>query len=70
MRGARRVGIVLLTGIGDLVHGLPIVNDLKRADLSSYEPKTGRMERIEVSDVLDMVRRARATYGVARRAAR
>jgi heptosyltransferase I len=29
--GASRVGIVLLTGIGDVVHGLPIANDLKRA---------------------------------------
>jgi heptosyltransferase I len=28
--GASRVGIVLLTGIGDVVHGLPIANDLKR----------------------------------------
>ena len=27
---ARRVGIVLRTGIGDVVHGLPIANDLKR----------------------------------------
>ena len=29
---SRRVGIVLLTGIGDVVHGLPIANDLKRGD--------------------------------------
>ena len=29
-----RVGIVLLTGIGDVVHGLPIANDLKRDDPS------------------------------------
>lgn len=28
----RRVGIVLLTGIGDVVHGLPLANDLKRRD--------------------------------------
>ncbi len=27
-----RVGIVLLTGIGDVVHGLPLANDLKRDD--------------------------------------
>lgn len=26
----RRVGIVLLTGIGDVVHGLPLANDIKR----------------------------------------
>jgi heptosyltransferase I len=32
MSGTRRVGIVLLSGIGDVVHGLPIANDLKRAD--------------------------------------
>ncbi len=30
LAGAERVGIVLLTGIGDVVHGLPIANDLKR----------------------------------------
>jgi hypothetical protein len=30
----RRVGIVLLTGIGDVVHDLPIANDLKRDDPS------------------------------------
>ena len=30
----RRVGIVLLTGIGDIVHGLPIANNLKRNDPS------------------------------------
>ena len=29
---SRRVGIVLLTGIGDVVHGLPIANDLKRGN--------------------------------------
>ncbi|MSR36945.1 MAG: lipopolysaccharide heptosyltransferase family protein [Gemmatimonadetes bacterium] len=29
---SRRVCIVLLTGIGDVVHGLPIANDLKRDD--------------------------------------
>jgi len=29
---SRRVAIVLLTGIGDVVHGLPIANDLKRDD--------------------------------------
>lgn len=30
--GGRRVGIVLLSGIGDVVHGLPIAIDLKRQD--------------------------------------
>jgi heptosyltransferase I len=29
-RPVRRVGIVLLTGIGDVVHGLPLANDIKR----------------------------------------
>ncbi len=29
-QGARRVCIVLLSGIGDVVHGLPLANDLKR----------------------------------------
>ena len=29
---SRRVGIVLLTGIGDVVHGLPLARDLKRQD--------------------------------------
>lgn len=29
---SRRVGIVLLTGIGDVVHGLALANDLKRDD--------------------------------------
>jgi heptosyltransferase I len=29
---SRRVGIVLLTGIGDVVHGLPLACDLKRQD--------------------------------------
>ena len=32
LAGSRRVGIVLLSGIGDMVHGLPIANDLKRGD--------------------------------------
>ena len=32
LSGTHRVGIVLLSGIGDVVHGLPIANDLKRAD--------------------------------------
>ncbi len=31
---SQRVGIVLLTGIGDVVHGLPLANDLKRDDPS------------------------------------
>lgn len=31
-RRSRRVGIVLLTGIGDVVHGLPLATDLKRLD--------------------------------------
>lgn len=30
-RRSRRVCIVLLTGIGDVVHGLPLANDLKRS---------------------------------------
>jgi hypothetical protein len=30
----RRVGIVFLTGIGDVLHGLPIANDLKQDDPS------------------------------------
>ncbi len=30
--GARRVCIVLLSGIGDVIHGLPLANDLKRLD--------------------------------------
>ena len=29
---SRRVGIVLLTGIGDVVHGLPLARDLRRQD--------------------------------------
>jgi heptosyltransferase I len=31
---SRRVGLVLLTGIGDVVHGLPLAHDLKRQDPS------------------------------------
>src|SRR5205823_1858912 len=32
----RRVCVVLLTGLGDVVHGLPIVNALKDADPSCH----------------------------------
>ena len=40
--GGRRVGIVLLTGIGDVVHGLPIANvPLIVADLSFFEEFLG-----------------------------
>lgn len=33
-RGGREVCIVLLTGLGDVVHGLPVANALRRADPS------------------------------------
>ena len=36
-------------------------------DPSAYEPKRGRMEKIEVHDILEMVERARSRYGVHKR---
>ena len=39
-------------------------------DPSGYEPKLGRMEQVEVADVLMHVERARAVYGVRKPAAR
>lgn len=68
--GARRVGIVLLTGIGDVVHGLPIANDLKRADpartvLWIAEPAPARvLEHHPAVDEVVVFRKDRGIRGV------
>src|SRR5262245_60945426 len=36
MPSGKRVALVLLTGIGDVVHGLPVANALKRSGIASH----------------------------------
>lgn len=68
---ARRAGIVLLTGIGDVVHGLPIANDLKRAAperrvLWVAEPAPARvLEHHPAVDEVVVFHKARGARGVA-----
>lgn len=70
LAGSRRVGIVLLTGIGDVVHGLPIANDLKRDDperavLWVAEPAPARvLEHHPAVDEVVVFRKERGLAGV------
>jgi heptosyltransferase I len=65
-----RVGIVLLSGIGDVVHGLPIANDLKRAAperrvLWVAEPAPARvLEHHPAVDEIVVFRKGRGVRGV------
>jgi heptosyltransferase I len=75
LSGTRRVGIVLLSGIGDAVHGLPIANDLKRADperavLWVAEPAAARvLERHAAVDEVVVFHKQRGARGVVELAA-
>ena len=66
----RRIGIVLLTGIGDVVHGLPIANDLKRRApgrrvLWIAEPAPARvLEHHPAVDEVVVFRKDRGARGV------
>ena len=68
--GGRRVGIVLLTGIGDVIHGLPIATDLKRQDpgrtvLWVAEAAPARiLEHHPAVDEIVVFRRQRGLQGV------
>jgi heptosyltransferase I len=70
LAGARRVGVVLLTGIGDVVHGLPIANDLKRADATRRilwvaEPAPARvLEHHPAVDEIVVFHKRRGVEGV------
>jgi heptosyltransferase I len=70
LSGTRRVGIVLLSGIGDVVHGLPIANDLKRADPGRAvtwvaEPAAARvLEHHPAVDELVVFRKERGALGL------
>lgn len=71
LHDVRRVGIVLLTGIGDVVHGLPIANDLKRARPAARvvwiaEPAPARvLEHHPAVDDVVVFRKDRGARGVA-----
>jgi hypothetical protein len=66
----RRVGIVLLVGIGNVVHGLPIANDLKPDDPSRMvvwvaEPAPARvLEHYPAVDEIVVFHKRRGVRGV------
>jgi heptosyltransferase I len=70
VRAARRVGIVQLTGIGDVVHALPIAMDLKRSDphravLWVAEPAPARvLEHHPAVDEIVVFEKSRGVAGV------